>query len=428
MIRNALTLTSVLALLAACASGPERREPSTGGETARPDTSGSRPPQTTPPKTTPPAGSTAQPPAEPTMALQHAAFSDLPGWDRAAGAEGLAAFRRHCAVWERRGDYKAVYAGVAVDWRAACTAAATTAPEDARAFWEANFNPWRIVSTGGEAKLTSYYAPRLEARRAPEPGFTEPLRTRPSDMLTVDLDAFEQRLGASWAAAAPSSVVGRLEGSRIVPYLDRAGISARDRTGFSYLHPADAYNLQVQGSARLRYPDGAETCVGFAAQNGYRWRSALGALNTAGKLTPNPNGLWAAMRDYFDRNPGEVTAALNADPSYVFFQEDASLDACPRGSSGVIVTDRGSLAIDPKYHAYGTPLFVSAPAAGELFPRVVVAQDTGGAIRRGPLRGDFFAGIGAEAGAVAERISVSNPEFYALLPKDAGPPAGPPQP
>jgi membrane-bound lytic murein transglycosylase A len=421
MLRTGLILAASALVLAACATTQEDTPPRHEDPPVRP-TQPIQPVQPArPPQPAQPAQPTQPTTVEPTMVLTEAAFADLPGWSEAGSAEALEAFRRHCGIWSRRGSYAATYAGRSLDFRAACDATAAFGPEAARAFFEANFTPFRIDSTGGQAKLTAYYLPRIEVRPAPEPGFTEALRSRPADMVTLDLDAFEQRLGAGWAASGPASIAARLENGRVVPYPDRAGISREDRPGFAYAHPADVYNIQVQGSGRIRYPDGREACASFQAQNGYRWNSALGAIVRAGLLPRNPGGTWASLKQFWTENPDRVRADLNVDPSYVFFEQSASEDACPRGASGALLVGGGSVAIDPKFHAYGTPLYLFSEATS-LLPRVLIAQDTGGAIRRGPLRGDFYVGEGPEAGATAERTSVDDPRFWALLPKGPQPP------
>lgn len=416
MLRTGLILVASALVLAACATTPPDED--TPPRHEEPPVRPTQPTQPSQPAQ--PAQPTQPTTIEPTMILTEVAFGDLPGWSDAGSAEALEAFRRHCGIWSRRGSYAATYAGRSVDFRASCDAAAAFGPEAARAFFEANFTPFRIDSTGGQAKLTAYYLPRIEVRPAPEPGFTEALRSRPADMVTIDFDAFEQRLGASWAASAPASIAARVENGRVLPYPNRAGISLEDRPGFAYAHPADVYNIQVQGSGRVRWPDGREGCASFQAQNGYRWNSALGAIVRAGLLPRNPGGTWASLKQFWDENPDRVRTDLNVDPSYVFFAPSESPDACPRGASGALLVGGGSVAIDPKFHAYGTPLYLFSEQTN-LLPRVLIAQDTGGAIRRGPLRGDFYVGEGPEAGATAERTAVDNPQFWALLPTSATP-------
>jgi membrane-bound lytic murein transglycosylase A len=359
------------------------------------------------------------------MTLVPAAFDQLPGWTTADLAPALEAFRRQCRLWTPLPDDTAVnrngapYGGKVGDWRPACAAAATAS--DPRAFFEANFTPSRVVGQGGDPRLTAYFFPVIPASRTRVPGFTEPLLARPADMVTVDLSAFASRLADGALTGAPASLTGQVVGTHVVPYPERAGIMQAQGQAIAWAHPADVYKLQVQGSGRLGFSDGSpDICASFAAQNGAKWRSALGQLKASGRLPANPRGLWAAMRDYFDGHPEAVRAALDADPSYVFFQA-ASPSACPKGSSGAVLVGGGSMAVDPRYHPYGALIFVSAPGAAG-FPRLMAAQDTGGAIRKGPLRGDAFIGEGAEAGEAAEHINVSGPEWWTLLPKAMAPP------
>lgn len=384
----------VLALsLAACASTP-------GGERT-------------------PQGPVVAPAAVP-FELRPARFSDLPGWERADLAPALAAFRRQCAHWRTRTPDALTqggrYGGPIGGWLPACAAADAVSPGGERAFFEANFQPAQVTGQG-EARLTAYYEPIIETRRSPEGRFTEPLLRRPNDMISVDLAAFAEAYDSDVLRGAPRALTGRLNGARVEPYPKRDAIAPAPGQVIAYAHPADVYNLQVQGSGRLRGPDGAETRAQFAAQNGYRWNSALGAARNAGRIS---SASWAALRAYFDANPGDVDATLNADPSYVFFEEQPILDpaAGPRGAANVPLTAMGSLAVDPAYHPYGAVIYVDGVFDGAPFQRALVAQDTGGAIRRGPLRGDVFMGSGPEAGRMAERMNAPA-RWWTLLPRGA---------
>ena len=169
--------------------------------------------------------------------------------------------------------------------------------------------------------------------------------------------------------------------------------------------------------AASRFPDGTQARAAYAAQNGYRWRSALGALRDSGEL--QGGATWANFRAWSDqRGAGATQQALNADPSYVFFQEEPIDDpsAGPRGAAGVPLTPLGSIAVDPAYHPYGAIVFVDGEYDGQPFRRLLVAQDTGGAIRRGPLRGDVFFGSGPQAGQGAERMNAPA-RWWTLLPR-----------
>ena len=346
-------------------------------------------------------------------------------------APALQAFKRQCDSWRLRAPDAPLsggrYGGRVGDWFNACNASLTIQPGQERWFFEAYFDPQYVLGPG-EARLTSYFEPVIQASREWSPQFSEPLLKRPSDMITVDLGAFAEAYDNEALRGAPRSLNGRINGDRIVPYPKREAITPYLGQIIGYAHPADVYNLQVQGSGRLSFADGTQARAQFSAQNGYKWNSALGALRNSGRLQ---SPTWTNFRTWLDTNPAEQKSALNADPSYVFFQEETITDfaAGPRGAANVPLTPLGSIAVDPAYHPYGAIVFVDGEYGGAPFQRLFVAQDTGGAIRRGPNRGDVFAGIGAEAGAYAERMNSAGPRWYTLLPKSfSAPLAANPQP
>jgi membrane-bound lytic murein transglycosylase A len=375
-------------------------------------------------------------PAVPEFALRPVSFSDVPGWARADLAPALTAFKRQCASWSARTPDAAIsasarYGGAVGDWLGACQAALSVPPGAERFFFESAFIAGEIVGAG-ETRLTGYYEPIVQASRWPAPGYTEPLLRRPSDMVTVDLGAFAEAYDNETLRGAPRALTGKLYGDRVRPYPSRAEIvTAPPSQAIGYASPADAYNLQVQGSGRVRFNDGAEARAAFAAQNGYRWRSALGAARESGRIT---DASWNGFRAYLGAlTPDGARAALNEDPSYVFFQEEPIPDPAsgPRGAANVHLTPMGSMAVDPAFHPYGALLFVDAVYDGYAFQRLLVAQDTGGAIRRGPRRGDVFFGSGPAAGAAAERMNAEGVRFWTLVPRgapiahaDPGPPSG----
>lgn len=363
-------------------------------------------------------------PQVPTLKLEPISFKDLPGWNRAELAPALTAFQRQCETWSKLAPETpisragAMYGGVVGQWANACAGALATTGETARAFFQAYFVPQRVISQNGQAKLTAYFEPTIAARRSPEPGFSEPLLYRPEDMVQVDIAAFAQQLDNEALRGAPRRLTGQIRDGRVGPYPERAAIARTAYSSIAWANPADVYNLQVQGSGRLIFPDGSQVRAAFAAQNGYKWRSALGNARDQGKLAPYPGSAWAAFRAYLDANPADVRPALDADPSYVFFSEEVITDPAlgPRGAAGVPLTAGGSLAVDPAFHPYGAPLYIELEGQS-MFPRVLIAQDTGGAIRRGPLRGDVFMGSGAQAGNAAEQLNADNPRIFVLLPK-----------
>jgi membrane-bound lytic murein transglycosylase A len=369
------------------------------------------------------AACATRPTEEIAFALTPARFSELPDWGRVDLTPALAAFRRSCdGRAQRAPDANLVgggrYGGTVGDWAGACQAAVQVAPSDARAFFEAQFAPY-FVRGVGEARLTAYYEPMVDARRVADDYYSAPLLRRPGDMVTVDVAAFAEAYDDQTLRGAPRRLTGQIIGTEVRPYPRRDAITVRADQAFAWAHPVDAYNLQVQGSGRLSFPDGTQSRASFAAQNGYRWRSALGALRDAGQLQ---NGVtWTNFKAWSNANgPDATRAALNADPSYVFFTEEPIEDpgAGPRGASGVLLTPMGSIAVDPAFHPYGAVIFVDGTYEGAPFRRLLVAQDTGGAIRRGPLRGDVFFGTGPHAEGAAERMNAPA-RWWTLLPRGA---------
>ncbi len=357
------------------------------------------------------------------FALRGVGFEQVPGWAQADLAPALTAFRRACDGRRLRPADAALpgggaYGGRVGDWASACLAAEAVAPGGERAFFERYFVP-HAVSGPGEARLTAYYEPIIQARRAPEGAFIEPLLRRPADMVTIDVAAFAEAYDNEALRGAPRRLTGQLSGAEVRPYPERGEIAPQPGQAFAYAHPVDVYNLQIQGSGRIAFPDGEQARAAFAAQNGYRWRSALGALRDSGQL--EGGATWDNFRAWSDaRGAAATRAALNADPSYVFFEQEpiANPTAGPRGAAGVALTPMGSIAVDPAYHPYGALVFVDGTFDDAPFQRLLVAQDTGGAIRRGPLRGDVFFGTGPEAGAAAERMNAPA-RWWTLLPRDA---------
>ncbi len=356
------------------------------------------------------------------FALAAADFSNLPGWREADLAPALLAFRRSCDGRRQRALDAALpgggrYGGLVGDWTGACAAAQSAAGSE-RAFFETHFRP-HLVRGGGEARLTAYYEPIIEARRTPDAYFSAPLLQKPGDMVSVDIAAFAEAYDDAALRGAPRRLTGQIVGDQVRPYPRRAEIAASAGRAFAWAHPVDVYNLQIQGSGRLVFSDGAPARAAYAAQNGYRWRSALGALRDAGELQ---NGAtWANFKQWSNaRGPDATSQALNADPSYVFFSEEPIGDpsAGARGAAGVPLTPLGSIAVDPAFHPYGAIVFVEGEYDGAPFRRLLVAQDTGGAIRRGPMRGDVFWGSGPEAGQAAERMNAPA-RWWTLLPRDA---------
>jgi membrane-bound lytic murein transglycosylase A len=334
------------------------------------------------------------------------------------GEAGLIALRRSCDLWQSRearsrGDAdrpvstRAPYAGTLTDWTPVCNALRDPNPVSVLRALDTLLVPLEIVPDERN-RFTAYYEPELEVRDRPEPPFTEPVPGLPADLDLSDRRNPRQRLP---------------DGSTR-PYPARADIDPDTLPVLAYAHPADVFSLQIQGSGRLRFPDGRVIRAAFAAHNGQPFRGVANPLIRSGAITPGeatPEGL----RAYVDRNPESVwREGFNLNPRYVFFSGEALGDPNegPRGAMGIPLTPEGSIAIDTDLHPLGVPMYLStrlvppqAPGAGiQDYHALMVAQDTGGAIN-GPVRADLYFGTGEAAGRLAGRVNAPG-RLWVLVP------------
>jgi membrane-bound lytic murein transglycosylase A len=350
------------------------------------------------------------------LEMQAVSFGDLKGWANEDARAALAAFRLSCGkLAAMASDQKlggAGYAGTAGDWRAPCAAAQNAKASDAKAarqFFETIFVPYRIVPHAeGAITFTGYYEPLLRASRTRHGAYQTPLYGVPPDLITVDLGAFRSNL-------AGQRIAGRVSGSKLVPYADRAEIARKGlpqaKTLFYADDPVDVFFLQIQGSGRIMLDDGSTVRAVYAAQNGHPYTAIGGVLVNEGAMTRD-NMSMQNIRTWLDAHPERREEIFDKNASYVFFDEkplnDPELGA--PGAEGVALTPRVSLAVDRTFHALGTPLWVEtetpqadASAPPGSFDHVMIAQDTGGAIK-GAVRGDIYWGFSNEASAIAGRM------------------------
>ncbi len=368
-----------------------------------------------------------QPPEAGRLELSAVGFDDLAGWNDDRHGAALVALRRSCESFAKQpGDRRlgaGGRAGTVADWRAPCAAAAAIAEGDdpaARAFFEAWFTPFRATTGGArEGFFTGYFEPLLVGARSRDGRYATPIYALPGDLITVNLGDFRPDLSGERLA-------GRVEDGALKPYSDRAAIDAGALDGrVSTLawvdDPVDAFFLHIQGSGRIRLDDGEMLRVGYAGSNGHAYVSIGRVLVERGALTVEEASL-DTIRAWLAANPDEAGAVLAANPSYVFFRELEG-DG-PIGGQGVMLTAGRSLAVDPRHIPLGVPVWldIMVPAPDPAAPdrrlrRLVVAQDTGGAIK-GPLRGDVFWGFGDAARSIAGRMKHAG-RLYLLLPRAA---------
>lgn len=375
-----------------------------------------------PPEIKPPA---VAPPSLP-AAYRAASWSALPGWSEDRLADAWPAFRVGCRV------LAAPEAATRALWEPPCAAAATVDATNSgavRAYFEDHFSPWQVVAADGRAEgtVTGYYEPLLAGSRTKTAKYAVPLYAVPDDLLAVELAELYPELKGK-------RVRGRVDGRRVVPYWPRADIEAGkaplDGRALAFVEdPVDAFFLQIQGSGRVALDDGGVMRVGYADQNGRPFKPVARVLIERGELAPEKASM-QAIRAWGRRNPDKLPALLDENPSYVFFREvpapapgslDAAIDG-PIGTLGVPLLRERAIAVDPRAIPLGAPVFLATtyPLSARALERLVLAQDTGGAIR-GAVRADYFWGFGDDAGREAGRMKQDG-RMWILWPKEAGAP------
>lgn len=371
---------------------------------------------TTPPQSAPqapPAPVAAPAPGAPVKAgpvLRPVTFGSLPGWDRDDLRDAWPAFLASCDVMFRRAE-----------WKEPCSVARSVDSASAQAirvFFEAFFVPQQVFNPDGtdNGLVTGYYEPLLNGSRKRGGPYQTPLHKVPDDLLTVDL-------GGIYPELKNMRLRGKLVGNKVVPYPARAELAQSGALAGSELiwvdNPIDAFFLQVQGSGRVQLADSRETVrVAYGDQNGHPYRSIGRYLVDKGELTMDQASA-QGIKAWLAANPKRQQELLNANPGYVFFKEEKLTDPRkgPKGAMGVPLTAQRSVAVDPNYIPLGAPVFLSTtqPASNVPLQRLVIAQDTGGAIKNA-VRADFFWGFGAEAGEKAGRMKQRG-MMWVLLPK-----------
>lgn len=312
------------------------------------------------------------------------------------------AFRASCPALTKRTDGSGLT--VPADWVSACEVAPTWPETNALGFFSAYLET--AVIGDGSAFATGYYEPEIVASRTRQPGYEVPIYRRPPDLIDVDLGLFTDSLKGK-------RIRGRVEGLSFVPYYERSQIEAGslDNRGLEIAWAADPialFFLQIQGSGRLRLPDGSILRVGYDGQNGRDYVGIGGMLRDRGLLQPGQASMQGII-SYLRAQPDGGRAIMNENKSYVFFRE---LTGGPVGALGVEVTPRVTVAADPSFVPLGAPVVLSVDRteANGMW----VAQDTGGAIK-GPNRFDTFWGAGEQASIVAGGMSARG-RAWILLP------------
>ena len=313
----------------------------------------------------------------------------LPGWQQDNLETIWPALENNCLT-------KKLPAG----WKNTCSEISMMGQTDTdtiRAYIETRFVARELVSTNNqESLITGYYEPILNGSLKPDSRYRYPVYGRPKDLVVIKLDKLYPEL-------AGKTMRGRLEGNNVVPFYSRAQIDngGKQLAGLEIAwvdDPVDLFFLHVQGSGRIRLPDGRILAVGYADQNGHPYESIGLSLIRRGVIEPEDVSLYT-IKNWLTENPGELDQILFSNPSYIFFAVRDEKLTGPIGSLGVPLTAERSLAIDKRFTELGSLVWVDTTFPGEQarpYQRLMIAQDTGGAIK-GIVRADVFFGRGDRA-------------------------------
>jgi len=358
----------------------------------------------------------------PNSAVDLTAWDNIDGWADDNHAEALGAFLTSCRAILR--SPKSTRAGQPVQSALydICGRAIRALPLDedgSRAFFEKNFRPVRIAPLGEkEGFFTGYYEPIIEGGKLPSDVFTTPLYRRPTDMLVTRI-----------RHSAKKGKAGKRVVKKSAPYYDRVAIENGAIAGrgleICYVNVIDAFFAQIQGSVRVRLEDGSMLRLNYDAQNGHPY-TAVGRFLVERKIYTREEISMQKIREWMEANPVEGAALRRENKSYVFFRETTlGTEDEPPGAQGVALTAGRSIAVDRNLHTYGMLFFIDAllPIQSEKpdtkFRRLMVAQDTGGAIL-GPARADIYLGAGDEAARAAGRFKQFG-RFVMLVPNELDP-------
>lgn len=348
-------------------------------------------------------------------------FENLPGWTKTELHKSLVAFQTSCRAFIKQNPDQMVGTDdielQAKDWQPACKAALSLVPEAkvAKRFFQKWFTPVEIYANQSlNGLFTGYYMPTIEGSYTKSAEYSVPIYEVPKDLVSIDLGLFIPHL-------KNRKIVGRLENNKLVPYytreqINKGAIKSKARVLLWMKSPIDRLFLEIQGSGIVEMDDGSRLFIGYDGQNGAPYTAIAGVLIKKGVMTKDSASM-QAIRRYLEENPEQMNPIINQNKSFVFFRK-LNLDGA-LGSQGVVLTPGYSLAVDRQWIPMGAPLWLSTsrpnstnPDQNKPMQRLMVAQDTGGAIK-GKIRGDVYWGGGKKATLIAGHMK--NPGHYWLL-------------
>ena len=368
-------------------------------------------------------------------------FSEIAGWEQGVQQQAIGAFELSCRQLPSRSADEAFnskeatglivdfpVAGFVADWLPACQDIKTAygSAENARRFFEKHFRPFQVLQPDEESPdnhltpqglFTGYFEPVYKASDVRTEEMSAPILSRPDDLIMVDLGAFRDEL-------AGTRLAGRVADGQLVPYASHEEIvtDGMNANILGWMNPNDLLFLQIQGSGKLDY-GGEIKRFGYAAQNGHPYTAIGAPLIRSGAISREEMSMQAIYDWLESASPEEAQTLRFTNESYVFFRPLTDLpdpDLGPVGASGLQLSDGRSLAVDRRYHAMGAPVWIDFEGMSDESSReqrLVIAQDTGGAIS-GPVRGDLFIGSSTAAGEVAGTMKQRG-QMFVFLPLEA---------
>lgn len=284
--------------------------------------------------------------------------------------------------------------------------------KNGKLFFVENFELYKLYddSHSNKGLITGYYEPLLYGSRVKTDTFRYPIYKTPNDLVTIDLSLFYPELKGKKSK-------GKLFGSTLIPYDTREDIEKRDDLeAICYVDDKlKLFFLHIQGSGRVQLDGGEIINISYANQNGRKYVSIGKKMISDGYLTKEEVSLESIQR-WLNENQSKMDEILNTNESYIFFEES---NQSATGSLGVELVEGRNIAVDKTIIPLGSPVFLKTtnPLSNEKINRLVVAADTGGAIK-GEVRADYFCGFGEDAGKLAGAMKQEG-ELYLLLPKES---------
>jgi len=357
--------------------------------------------------------------------LTKISFDQIDGWSKADKTASLRAFSRSCVQMKQ--DNRAfskgpAFGGTYKDWREVCAGLLKLGKEpDSKSittFFENNFTPLAVNDPNLKQGLfTGYFEPVVKGSLSPGKDYNVPVYKRPADLVTFSKDQ----------AQASGLRYGRLIDGKPVAYFTRKeieqGLLEGQNLEIVWLKsPVDAFFMHIQGSGRVQLPDGKSIRLAYGGKSGLAY-TAIGAVLIANGEMEKSMVSMQTIRRWMKDNPDKARELMWHNKSFIFFRKlpDTDPGLGPVGAQLVNLTPQKSLAVDRRYWALGTPVWLDTKINTkqsenlQTWRSLLIAQDTGSAIR-GYSRGDVFWGSGDDAALIAGQMKSAG-KMIALLPK-----------